>query len=122
MYLPDCTPGEVIFIENTHENAWIEIADGVFVRRIDLRMVDDECIMQQFSPPMFGFFTGGKKELHAFHLWKGVWIPSQKVPGKGHYRYEHLATFEGYSVQRIYDTVADFIKTVLLKEISNVHR
>jgi hypothetical protein len=116
MYLPDCTPGEVIFITNTHENAWIEIADKVFVRRIDLRMVDEKCIMQQFSPPIFGFFTGGRKELHAFHLWKGEWVPSKNIPGKGYYNYVHVVTIEGNSVQRIYDLAADFIKTVLIKE------
>jgi len=116
MYLPDCTPGEVIFIENTHENAWIEIADKVFVRRIDLRMTDENCEMQNFSPPMFGFFTAGQRHFKAFHLWKGEWVPSKEVPGKGYYNYVHIVTIEGNSVQRIYDMAADFIKTVLIKE------
>ena len=116
MYLPDCTPNEVIFIENTHENAWVEIANGVHVRRIDLRMTDEDCIMQNFSPPMFGFFTAGSKALKALHLWKGEWVPSKEVPGKGHYNYVHVVTIEGNSVQRIYDIAADFIKTVLIKE------
>ena len=116
MYLPDCTPGEVIFIENTHKNAWIEIADGVSVRRIDLRMTDEDCIMQKFSPPMFGFFTPGQRSMKAFHLWKGEWVPSKEDSEKGFYNYVHIVTFEGNSVQRIYDMAAEFIKTVLIKE------
>lgn len=116
MYLPNCKPGEVIFIINTHENAWIEIAKGYNVRRIDLRMVDDDCIMQQFSPPLFGYFTPGIKELKAFNLWKGVWIPSKDNPEKGTYRYTHIATFEGKTEQGIYNTAAEFIKKILVKE------
>lgn len=116
MYLPDCTPSEVIFITNTHENAWIEIGDGYNVRRIDLRMVDDDCIMQNFSPPLFGYFTTGSKQLKAFHLWKGEWIPSKEDPEKGMYKYVHLMVFEGNTTQRIYDMAAEFIKTVLIKE------
>ena len=115
MYLPDCTPDEVIFIENTHKNAWVEIAEGVNVRRIELRITDKDCIMQNFSPPMFAFFTAGRKSMKALHLWKGVWIPSKDVPDKGHYNYVHLMTFEGKTVQGIYNVTADFIKTVLMK-------
>lgn len=116
MYLPNCIPGEVIFIENTHENAWIEIAEGYSVRRVDLRMTDEDCEMQNFSPPMFGYFTPGMKKMKAFYLWKGEWVPSKEVPGKGHYNYVHIMTFEGDTVQGIYNTTAEFIKTVLIKE------
>ena len=116
MYLPDCTPNEVIFIENTHENAWVEIAEGVHVRRVDLRITDEDCIMQNFSPPIFGFFTAGRKQLKALHLWQGEWVPSKEVPGKGHYNYNHLVTFEGNTVQGIYNLAGEFIKTVLMTE------
>lgn len=115
MHLPDCTPDEVIFIINTHENAWIEIADGVNVRRIDLRMTDEDCEMQNFSPPMFAYFTAGMKQTKALHLWKGEWIPSEEVPGKGHYKYSHIVSFEGETEQRIYEIAAEFIKTILMK-------
>ena len=116
MYLPDCTPGEVIFIENTHENAWVEIAEGVHVRRIEVRITDEDCEMQNFSPPMFAYFTAGMKQLKALHLWKGEWIPSSEVPGKGFYRYTHIVTFEGNTVQRIYDIASEFIKDILVKK------
>ena len=114
MYLPNCEPNEVIFIENTHENAWVEIAEGVHVRRIELRITDEDCMMQNFSPPIFGFFTAGRNQLKALHLWQGVWVPSKDVPGKGYYNYNHLVTFEGNTVQGIYDIAAEFIKTVLM--------
>ena len=115
MYLPDCKPDEVIFIINTHKNAWIEIADGVHVRRIDLRMTDENCEMQNFSPPMFAYFTAGMKQRKSLHLWKGEWVPSEEVPDKGWYKYTHIVSFEGDTEQRIYEIAAEFIKTVLMK-------
>ncbi len=118
MYLPECTPNEVIFITNTHENAWVEIASGVEVRRIDLRMTDEACIMQSFSPPLFGYWRPGTPpEIHRFHLWGGQWHsrPSKENPMLGYYSYHHTAVFFGKTMQGIRETVAEFIKTIMIK-------
>ena len=34
IHVPDCTPGYVIFVENTYKDAWVEISKGVNVRRV----------------------------------------------------------------------------------------
>ena len=117
IHVPGCIPGHVIFIENIYKDAWVEIADGMLVRRVELGMADDGCMLQSFSPPMFGFFIPqAKMNEKVFYLWKGIWIPSEEVVDKGHYEYVQLAIFKGKTVQGVYDVVADFVKTVLIKE------
>ena len=116
IHIQDCIPGHVIFVENTYKDAWVEIADGVNVRRVELGMTDEDCVVQNFSPPMFGFFIPqAKMNEKVFYLLKGEWVPSKEIPDKGHYKYNVLAVFKGKTVQKVYDVVADFVKTVLVK-------
>ena len=111
IHVSDCTPGDVIFIENTYKDAWVELGNGLLVRRIELGMADEDCTVQDFSPPMFGFFIpqgeDGKKE---FILLKGQWFESEEVPGKGHYEYTILGSFKSKTVQGTYNIIAEFVR------------
>ena len=115
--VPDCTPGHVIFVENTYKDAWVELGNGLLVRRVELGMADEDCTVQDFSPPMFGFFLPEMVDgLKTFILLKGEWFPSEEVPGKGHYEYIILGSFKGKTVQGVYNIVADFVKEILVKK------
>ena len=118
MHLPDCTPEEVIFIQNTYKDAWIEIRSGVWVRRIDLRITDEACIMQHFSPPLIGFWRSGiPPAIHRFHLWIGEFHPrpSEQNPMLGTYSYHPWAIFHGKRQQSIREKAAEFIKIFIAK-------
>lgn len=109
---PECNnPGEIVFIINTHESAWIDLG-GVSVRRIELRMCSNDRTLEEFSPPLFGFWWND-----IFQLWMGEWIPSEEDPNKGSYRYSNIARFDGrYSKTQAYAQCEKFILEVLLKE------
>jgi len=115
--VPACTPGHVIFVENMYKDAWIELNDGLLVRRVELGMANEDCIVQDFSPPMFGFFLPEMQEgKKTFILLKGEWFESKEVPGKGHYEYTILGSFKSKTVQGVYNIVAEFTKEILVKK------
>lgn len=109
---PECNnPGEVVFIINTHESAWIDLG-GVSVRRMEIRMCSDDRMLEEFSPPLFGFWWNG-----FFQLWMGEWMPSKEDPNKGNYRYHNIARFDGrYSKTQAYAQCEEFILEILLKK------